>query len=168
MSDSIPSAPMRIEGLYRYVTVKKPLYILIIVTAIVILDQITKYLVSTSISPFDSVEILPFLHIVNIQNTGAAFGMFKNLGGNVFIGLSAVAVIFIIWLLVKSTYSQFGLSLLLGGAIGNLIDRILFGKVVDFIDISVGELSWPAFNVADSCLTVGIVIILVPLFIKKR
>ena len=168
MSDSIPSSPMRIEGLYRYVTVKKPLYILIIVTAIVVLDQITKYLVSTSISPFDSVEILPFLHIVNIQNTGAAFGMFKNLGGNVFIGLSAVAVIFIIWLLVKSTYSQFGLSLLLGGAIGNLIDRILFGKVVDFIDVSVGKYHWPAFNVADSCLTIGIIFILAFSFMKKR
>jgi len=148
--------------------VKKPLHVLIIVTAVIVLDQITKYLVSTSISPFDSIEILPFLHIVNIQNTGAAFGMFKNLGSNVFIGVSVVAMIFIIWLLVKSTYSQFGLSLLLGGAIGNLIDRILFGKVVDFIDVSVGKYHWPAFNVADSCLTIGIALILLLPLIKKR
>ena len=147
---------------------KKPLHVLIIVTAIILLDQITKYLVNKYVSPFDSIEILPFLNLVNVHNTGAAFGMFKNFGGSVFIGVSVVAIIVIIVFLVKGTYSQFGLTLLLGGAIGNLIDRIRFGKVVDFIDISVGELSWPAFNVADSCLTVGIIIILVPLFIKKR
>jgi signal peptidase II len=148
--------------------VKKPLHVLIIVTVIIVLDQITKYLVNKYISPFDPIEILPFLHLVNVHNTGAAFGMFKNFGGSVFIGVSVVAIIVIIVFLVKGTYSQFGLTLLLGGAIGNLIDRIRFGKVVDFIDISVGEHSWPAFNVADSCLTVGIIIILVPLFIKKR
>jgi signal peptidase II len=148
--------------------VKKPSYVLIIVTAVIVLDQITKYLVNTYVSPFDPIEILPFLHIVNVHNTGAAFGMFKNLGGGIFIGVSVIAIIVIIVFLIKDTYNQFGLTLLLGGAIGNLIDRIRFGKVVDFIDISVGELSWPAFNVADSCLTVGIIIILVPLFIKKR
>ena len=147
---------------------KKILHVLIIVSAVVVLDQITKYLVSTSISPFDSVEILPFLHIVNIQNTGAAFGIFKNLGSNVFIWVSVVAIIFVIVLIIQSTYSRFGLSLLLGGAIGNLIDRIRFGKVVDFIDASVGEYHWPAFNVADSCLTIGILIILVFSFRKKR
>jgi signal peptidase II len=147
---------------------KKPLYVLIIVTAVIVLDQITKYLVNTYVSPFDPIEILPFLHIVNVHNTGAAFGMFKNLGGSTFIGVSVIAIIVIIVFLVKDTYNQFGLTLLLGGAIGNLIDRVRFGKVVDFIDISVGEFSWPAFNVADSCLTVGIIIILVPLFIKKR
>jgi signal peptidase II len=148
--------------------VKKPLHVLIIVTAVIVLDQITKYLVSTSISAFDSVEILPFLHIVNIQNTGAAFGMFKNLGSNVFIGVSVVAIIFIIVLIVKSTYSRFGLSLLLGGAIGNLIDRVRFGEVVDFIDVSVGKYHWPAFNVADSCLTIGIALILLITLIKKK
>ena len=147
---------------------KKPLHILIIVTAVIVLDQVTKYLVNKYVSPFDPIEILPFLNLVNVHNTGAAFGMFKNLGGSIFIGVSVVAIIVIIVFLVKGTYSQFGLTLLLGGAIGNLIDRIRFGKVVDFIDISVGEFSWPAFNVADSCLTIGIIIILVPLFIKRR
>ena len=147
---------------------KKLLQVLIIASLVIAIDQITKYLVMSSISPNESIEIFPFLHIVNIQNTGAAFGMFKNLHNNVFIGISVVALIFIIWLIVKGAYSQIGLSLLLGGAIGNFIDRMRFGKVVDFIDISVGEFSWPAFNVADSCLTVGIIIILVPLFIKKR
>jgi signal peptidase II len=147
---------------------KKPLHILIIVTAVIVLDQVTKYLVSTSINPFDAIEIFPFLHIVNIHNTGAAFGMFKDLGSNVFIGISVVAIIFIIVLIVQSTYSRFGLSLLLGGALGNLIDRMRFGKVVDFIDVSVGKYHWPAFNVADACLTSGIILIIVLSFIKKR
>ena len=147
---------------------RRPSYALIVATSVIVLDQITKYLVSTSLSPMDSIEIFPFLHIVNIRNTGAAFGTFRNLSSEVFIGVSVVAVIFIIWLLVRSTYSQFGLSLLLGGAIGNFIDRIRFGKVVDFIDVSVGNYHWPAFNVADSCLTIGIAIILVLPLIKKR
>jgi signal peptidase II len=148
--------------------VRKSLDVLIISLLVIAVDQITKYLVMGFISHNDSIEIFPFLHIVNIQNTGAAFGMFKNLNNNVFIGISVVAVIFIVWLIVKGTYSQIGLSLLLGGAIGNLIDRIRFGKVVDFIDISAGKYSWPAFNVADSCLTIGIVLILSGALIKKR
>lgn len=147
---------------------RKLLYVLIIASLVISLDQITKYLVMSFISNNDSVEIFPFLHIVNIQNTGAAFGMFKDLHNNVFIGISVVAVIFIIWLIVKGAYSQIGLSLLLGGAIGNLIDRVRLEKVVDFIDISVGKFSWPAFNVADSCLTIGIALILLVLIIKKR
>lgn len=144
------------------------LHVWIVVIAVIVLDQITKYIISTSVSPFDSIEIFPFLHIVHVKNTGAAFGMFKKLGGNVFIGVSVIAIIFIFWLLVKSTYSQFGLSLLLGGALGNLIDRIRFGQVIDFIDVSVGKYHWPAFNVADSCLTIGIALILLRSLFTKR
>ncbi len=72
-----------------------------------------------------------------------------------------------IWLLIRSNYRYFGLSLVLGGAIGNLIDRILYGKVVDFIDFSIGKFHWYTFNVADSSLTVGIIVIfLISLFRK--
>lgn len=147
---------------------RRLLYTSTIVTSVIVIDQITKYLVSNYINPFDSIEVFPFLHIVNIKNTGAAFGTFKNLSSNIFIGISVVAVVFIIWLLVRKTYSQFGLSLLLGGAIGNFIDRIRFGKVVDFIDVSAGKYHWPAFNVADSCLTIGIVLVLFFSLIKER
>jgi signal peptidase II len=148
--------------------VKKPLYILIIVTTVIVLDQITKYLVSSYISPFESVEIFPFLHIVHVQNTGAAFGMFRGLGSNFFIALSVGAIIIIIYLLMKSTYNIFGLSLVLGGAIGNLIDRVVFGKVVDFIDFSVGSFHWFAFNIADAALTIGILLIFLLALIKKE
>ena len=136
--------------------------------SVVALDQLTKYLISTSISPFDSIKIFPFLHLVYIQNTGAAFGIFKHLGSGFFILLSIIAILIVISLLGKGTYSRLGLSLVLGGAMGNLIDRLRFGTVVDFIDFSVGDFHWPAFNVADSALTVGMSVIFFLVLIRKE
>ena len=147
---------------------KKYLYILLVVLSIVALDQITKYLVARYMNPLDSIEIFPFLHIVSIRNVGAAFGMFRNFGSSFFIGISFVAIVFVIWLLIKSSYNYFGLSLVLGGAIGNLIDRVLYGKVIDFIDFSVGNFHWPAFNVADSSLTIGIIIIFLSSLFREK
>ena len=146
---------------------KRYLNILLIVLTIIALDQITKYLVISFMNPFDSIEVFPFLHIVSVRNTGAAFGMFKGLGSSFFIGISVIAIIFVIWLLIKRAYNYLGLSLVLAGAIGNLIDRILYGNVVDFIDFSVGRFHWPAFNVADSSLTIGIVVIFLTSLLRK-
>jgi signal peptidase II len=146
---------------------KRSAYILLIVLSVVVLDQITKYLIATYLSAFDSIEVFPFLHIVNVRNTGAAFGSFRNVGSIFFIIISVIAIIFVISLLVKRTCNYVGLSLVLGGAIGNLIDRVLYGKVVDFVDFSVGSFHWPAFNIADSSLTIGIAAILLTSLIKK-
>jgi signal peptidase II len=146
---------------------KHVLSIVIIVILVVALDQAIKYLIMTNLSVYDSREIFPFLHIVHVRNTGAAFGMFKTLGRTFFIILSVFAIIFIIHLLAKRTYNAFGLALILGGALGNLIDRIFYGKVVDFIDLSIGSYHWPAFNVADSSLTIGIAVILLTYLFKK-
>jgi len=146
---------------------KRPLSVALIVLAIIALDQITKYLIVNSLSPYDSIEIFPFLHIVNVRNTGAAFGSFKSLGSSFFMIIAVAAIIFIVYLLMKRVYNTLGLSLILGGAVGNLIDRILYGQVVDFIDFSIGSYHWPAFNVADSSLTVGIIIILVTSVFRK-
>ena len=146
---------------------KRNAYVLLIVASVIVLDQITKYLIAAYLSPFDSIEVFPFLHIVNVRNTGAAFGSFRGAGSGFFIVISVIAIIFVISLLVKRTYNYIGLSLVLGGAIGNLIDRILYGKVVDFIDFSIGSFHWPAFNVADSSLTVGIAVILLTSLMKK-
>lgn len=143
-------------------------YVLPIIISIVFLDQLTKYLVVKNISPLDSIKILPFLHLVNVRNTGAAFGMFRNLSSEFFILISVGAVIFVTYLLIKNAYNNVGLSLLLGGAIGNLIDRLLYGKVVDFIDFSIGDFHWPAFNVADSSLTIGIGLILFTSILRKK
>jgi signal peptidase II len=136
---------------------------------IVIFDQLTKYMVRTSLEPFETVRVLPFLQLVSVRNKGAAFGLFKGFGNSTFIVISVAAIILISYLLTKSREERFGLSLILGGAIGNLIDRIVFGKVTDFIDVFAGTFHWPAFNVADSALTIGlIVMVLTSFFHAKR
>jgi signal peptidase II len=146
---------------------KKYVYALLIALSVVVLDQTTKYLIVSSMTLYDSIEILPFLNIVNVRNTGAAFGMFRGLGSSFFIIISLMAVVLLSYMLIKDLYNHAGLSLILGGAVGNLIDRIYYGNVVDFIDIYVGTYHWPAFNVADSALTVGIVIIIFSSLLKK-
>jgi len=133
---------------------------LIIALAVIALDQFTKYLIVTSLSPYASIDVFQFLNIVNVRNTGAAFGMFRGIGSWFFIAVSTAAIVFVTVLLIRNAYHYIGLSLILGGAVGNLIDRLVYGKVVDFIDFFVGSFHWPAFNVADSSLTIGIGIIL--------
>ncbi len=131
---------------------------------VIFVDQVAKHLVRTRLalneswSPFP--WLAPYARILHIQNTGAAFGMFKNIGSSFFIAASAVAIIFVIYLLIKRKENYLGLSLILGGTIGNLTDRILYGRVVDFIDLSIGRYHWPAFNIADSALSIGVTIIL--------
>jgi signal peptidase II len=146
---------------------KRTILALLIASTVIALDQATKYLIVKSLASYDVIEIFPFLHIVSVRNTGAAFGMFKSLGSNFFVMVSVAAIIFLVYLIAKNTYNLFGLSLILGGAVGNLIDRVFYGKVVDFIDFSVGSFHWPSFNVADSALTVGIIIIFLTSLLKK-
>lgn len=131
------------------------------VLSVVVLDQITKYLIVDRMSFSDSLEVFPFLHIVSVRNTGSAFGTFRGVSKWFFVVIAVAAIGFVINLLRTKTYNTFGLSLVLGGAIGNLSDRILYGKVVDFIDVNISNFHWPAFNVADSALTVGIILIFV-------
>ncbi len=138
---------------------KRTITLASIVLSVIVLDQITKRLIMSGLKLYDSIELLPFLHIVSVRNTGAAFGSLKGMGSWFFIVVAVVAIAFVCSLLAKRLYNSFGLALVLGGAIGNLIDRVLYGKVVDFIDVSVGSFHWPAFNVADSALTIGIIII---------
>ncbi|MBM4141121.1 MAG: signal peptidase II [Nitrospira sp.] len=136
---------------------KRTTYVLLIVTLVIAIDQITKYLIVTYLNLSDSVKIFSFLHLVSIRNTGAAFGMFKSLGNVFFIIVSVIAILFVLWLMVRGKEGYFSLSLILGGATGNLIDRIVYGHVVDFIDLSIGKFHWYAFNIADSALTVGVI-----------
>lgn len=108
---------------------------------VVIVDQITKAIATT--------------HLTLVRNTGAAFGLFRD-QTIIFILISAAAIIFIGFYLIKKKTSYYlPLALILGGAVGNLIDRLRFGYVVDFIDLRF----WPVFNVADSCITIGAVIL---------
>lgn len=146
---------------------KKVLVPSLIISSIVLLDQVTKYLARTRIDPLETIGLLPILNLVNVRNTGAAFGMFSSLGNNFFIVISVVAILFMFWIILTGREDYRIFSLLAGGAIGNLIDRLTLGYVVDFLDITVSGLHWPAFNVADSALTIGIAFLMVTLFVKR-
>ena len=144
----------------------KVVYPLCIISFVVLFDQITKYLARTRIRPLESIELLPVLNLVNVRNQGAAFGMFSSLGNNFFIIISVAAVLFMLWVIVTAKEDYRVFSLLAAGAIGNLIDRVTLGYVVDFIDVTVSGRHWPAFNVADSALSLGIVFLMLNLFIN--
>ena len=140
------------------------------------IDQLTKKLIDTYIMQYSGVvEFLPFLNIVNIRNKGAAFGILAGMGNVFFISISVIAIVVMVVYLLKITVpgEKLAFSLILGGAVGNLIDRVIHGSVIDFIDFYIGKWHWPAFNVADSALTIGIGIFLITtikkeMFTKKQ
>jgi len=124
-----------------------------------IADQLTKYGVRSSLDLFQSRRITSFFNIVYVENTGSAFGLFRSLGNVFFVTIAVVAVITVVFLLVKDHDNRLAFSLILGGAVGNLSDRLLYGHVVDFLDFHLGGMHWPAFNIADSALTLGIALL---------
>jgi signal peptidase II len=139
---------------------RKALSVFAVSSIIIFLDYATKQIVEAYVRPHDVIKVLPFLRIVNVKNTGAAFGIFSSLNNNIFILITIIAITFIIIYMVKiheKGLELFSLSLILGGAVGNFIDRVTIGKVIDFIDF-LGY--WPAFNVADSAISIGIVLFL--------
>ncbi|HHN65895.1 MAG TPA: signal peptidase II [Nitrospirae bacterium] len=143
---------------------------LVILFSIVILviDQVAKMVAVNFILPNQSIRVFTFLNLVNVRNTGAAFGLFQNLGNTIFIGISLVAILIILSLIIRSKEDSIALSLILGGALGNLTDRLRLGYVVDFIDLHLGRYHWPAFNLADSALSLGMVLLLFRLFWRTR
>ncbi len=137
-----------------------------IASAVLLLDQASKWLALGKLVLHESVPLAPFLNLTLVYNKGAAFGFLSTASGwqNLFfIGVAFVATVVILYLLrrmgAKDRFMAVALMLILGGAIGNLIDRLLYGHVVDFIDVYYGTWHWPAFNVADSAITVGAVMI---------
>lgn len=147
---------------------KHSTFFFLIAFIIFVIDQITKYLIKSFVSPFEVIKVLPFFNIVYVENVGAAFGMFKSLGIFFFIAVAALAIIFISILIIKDKDNRLGFSLLLGGAAGNLTDRLIYGYVIDFLDVHVGRYHWPAFNVADSALTIGIFLLLIKTFFHGK
>lgn len=123
-------------------------------------DQITKQIVKSQISYDEIKEVLPFLNIVYVENRGSAFGLFKFLGNDFFIIFTLLALFVLFFLFIRDRHNKFIYSLLIAGALGNLFDRIQYGYVIDFIDIFIGRFHWPAFNIADSALTVGLFLII--------
>jgi signal peptidase II len=138
---------------------------LILSLVIILADAWTKWLVSTRIDLHESIPLIPdFLQLVHVRNTGAAFGIGANADSRIvpyLLNLGAIGVFFVVVAYafraaVTDRVLQTGLHLILGGAIGNLIDRFRLGYVVDFVDVFVKSHHWPAFNVADSAICVGI------------
>jgi signal peptidase II len=127
-----------------------------------IADQVSKHLVAGSMELYQSIEVLPFFNITYVHNPGAAFSFLADQGGWqrwFFTAIAAIAsIVFTVWLSKTPKENKLlgiAFALLLSGAVGNLIDRVLFGYVIDFIDFYVGASHWPAFNVADSAIFVG-------------
>ncbi len=150
--------------------------LLLIAGTIVIADQITKAVVLAEMALYESINIIPgFFSLTHIHNPGGAFGFLAQQDSAVrvavFLVASTVAIglIFIFYRQIPRSHPVLasGLALIFGGAIGNLIDRLRFGKVVDFLDFYIGNLHWPAFNVADSAIVVGVTIFLVHLVFRK-
>ena len=134
---------------------------LLLSAVVVALDQLTKHVVQQTV-PFGSpIRVTPFFDLVLVYNPGAAFSFLSTAPGwqrELFIGIAAVAAVLIVFLLRRNVADRlfcFALGLILGGALGNLVDRILLGAVVDFLHFHVAQYYWPAFNVADSAITCG-------------
>ena len=147
---------------------------------IVILDQLTKFLIVQNLKLHQSIEIFSWFNLTLIHNTGAAFSFLSQAGGWqrwFFILLATGISIFIVfWLLrlpAKQRWLACALALVLGGAVGNLWDRIVFGYVIDFIDVSISFLPWrlfnpwPAFNIADSAISIGAVMLIIDAIINR-
>jgi signal peptidase II len=149
---------------------KKSALITLVSTLVMVLDYVSKRIIVAKLAPYDSIQVFPFLNIVYVENKGAAFGMFANLGNNFFIAISFIALAAILFYMSKipKGLELFSISLIFGGAVGNLIDRIMLGKVIDFIDFYVGTWHWPAFNIADSALTIGIILFMLATLTQSK
>lgn len=147
-----------------------------IAAIVVVLDQITKIWVDRSLQLYEQIPVMPSLNITLAYNKGAAFSFLSDAGGWqrwFFIGISViVSVCLVVWLYRMSRNEKWlsvSIALILGGAIGNnLIDRVIYGHVVDFIQVYHGEWYFPSFNVADSAITVGTILLLVLTFFEKE
>ena len=147
------------------------------VAALVILvDQVSKALILNNLPMHQSVSVIEGLFdITHIRNPGGAFGLMANMSAAtrmfVFLFLSSLAVGLLFYLYIKTpkthSFLATGFAMIFGGAIGNLIDRIRFGNVVDFLDFYIDKYHWPAFNIADSAITIGIFIFVFHLLFKK-
>ena len=133
---------------------------------LVVLDQLSKFAMARVLASGNGIEVTPFFNLVLVYNRGAAFSFLSSASGwqrEFFIAVALIASVWIVYLLrrhPRQTLFCFALSLILGGAVGNVIDRVLLGAVVDFLDFHVAGWHWPAFNVADSAITGGALLLI--------
>ena len=137
---------------------------------VIVLDQASKWVMMSWLSLYETVAVIPFFNLTMAHNTGAAFSFLAQAGGWqrwFFVGLSVlISIGLLIWLtkLAKTNMEAISVSLILGGAIGNVIDRIYFGYVIDFLDVYYGTHHWPAFNIADSAIVIGAGLLIIDSF----
>ena len=142
--------------------------------AIVVLDYVTKVAVLAALAPGEGRAVTPFFNLVLVFNKGAAFSFLASAPGwqmPFFATIAVVASMVISFMIYRNQAKLLfclGLALILGGALGNLYDRLVYGHVVDFLDFHAAGWHWPAFNVADSAITVGAVILIVESFLQKK
>ncbi len=130
---------------------------------VVLIDQVSKWLASSHLTPHQIISVIPgFFNIVLVKNRGMAFGIFNQTKPGfacIFLLATTIAaigvILFFLWAKRNHIWLTIGLSLILGGALGNLIDRVRMGHVIDFLDFHLADYHWPAFNMADSAVTVG-------------
>jgi len=155
----------------------KYIYLVLIGGVTIILDQITKVIVQNKFDLHESIVVMEgFFSLTYILNPGAAFGFMADQSETfraIFFGIVSILALSLLIAFFRQTpandtFSLIALSLLFGGAIGNMIDRVRLGEVVDFLDFYVGQSHWPAFNVADSAITIGVSIMMVHLFFEKK
>lgn len=149
---------------------------LVFITVLLTVDQITKTAIFRSINPFDVHSVIPdFFNLVHVRNKGAIFGFFSNADSSfIFVLLtvfSLAALGLVVYYFIKTPVSEklmnVSLSLILAGALGNQIDRIMRGYVIDFLDFKFWGWHWPSFNVADSCISTGAVLLIFIFFFKR-
>ncbi|MBI2916415.1 MAG: signal peptidase II [Chloroflexi bacterium] len=141
----------------------------VVALAVVVLDQITKFLVRTYIPLGQSIPKDSLVRLTHVTNTGAAFGLFQGQAALfLWLGIVTMAVVLLLLFYRSPTFgnpwARLALGLELGGGVGNLIDRVRWGQVVDFVDVGF----WPVFNVADSSISVGVVVLAAYLFLSGR
>lgn len=143
--------------------------------AVLLLDQLTKLMVVNNLQPYvDVIQVTGFFNLVHVHNTGAAFSLFADQPGwqrGFFVAVALIASSVILYLLRKTAGRRMfsaALALILGGAIGNVYDRIAYGHVIDFLDVFVAGWHWPAFNIADSAISVGAVMLILDSLRKPK
>lgn len=128
--------------------------------AVLICDHISKYLIIRNLYFGEEIELCPFFNLVYFKNTGVTFGLLKFIPPVVLV-IAAIAIIgYFVWWTKNNRAFQFPMAAILGGACGNLIDRIFRGGVVDFLDFHLSNYHWPAFNIADSAIVLGVAFVL--------
>jgi signal peptidase II len=140
---------------------------------VIVLDQLSKWPVLARLAPGEKLEVTGFFNLVLVFNKGAAFSFLSGASGwqtlfFLVIALGAAAAVSVLlWRATGPRLFRVALALIMGGALGNAIDRLRFGQVVDFLDLHVGAWHWPAFNVADSAITVGALLLIVESFLRS-